>query len=130
LLADTTFLIDLLQNQIEAVEKAKRLEEMGIAIEVSSPSIFELYVGISLSKKAQNERSRIISIVESLPQLPLDLESAKAGGAIYGEKLKAGSMIDPEDAMIAGISKVHGESIITRNTKHFSNIDGVKIETY
>jgi tRNA(fMet)-specific endonuclease VapC len=39
-------------------------------------------------------------------------------------------MIDPEDAMLAGISKVRNEPIITRNVRHFSNIDGVKVETY
>lgn len=130
MLADTTFLIDLMRKKSEAVEKAKEIEAKGIAIQASSPSIFELYVGVSLSKKSNQEISKILSIVESLPQLVLNLESARVAGAIYAEKMKAGTRIDPEDAMIAGISKVARETLITRNIKHFSEIDGVKIETY
>ena len=37
---------------------------------------------------------------------------------------------DPEDAMIAGIAKVHGEAVITRNVRHFVNIERVEIEKY
>ena len=119
-----------MENESHAATKAKELEARGIAILLSSPSIFELYVGVSLSKRARAERSKIESIIESLPQLPLDFESGKAGGLIYGEKLKGGLQIDPEDAMIAGISRTQGHAILTRNVRHFSGIAGVKIEEY
>lgn len=39
-------------------------------------------------------------------------------------------MINIEDIMLAGIALTHNESIITRNIKHFSKIEGLKIETY
>ena len=129
-LADTTFLIDLMEKRNEAVSKARELEEKGIPIFVSSPSVFELYVGVSLSKRAQEAKSKIASVVEALPQLPFDLEAAKAAGILYGERMKAGSQIDPEDAMLAGISKVRGEAVITRNVKHFSNLEDVRVDTY
>ena len=38
--------------------------------------------------------------------------------------------IDPEDAMIAGIARTNKQRIITRNVKHFSDIEGVEIENY
>jgi len=41
-----------------------------------------------------------------------------------------GSMVDPEDAMIAGIAKVHSERVLTRNRKHFQGIEGVNVESY
>jgi tRNA(fMet)-specific endonuclease VapC len=130
LLADTTFLIDLMERRPEAIEKARELEKKSVAIQVSSPSIFELYVGLSLSKRAIEEKSKIVSVVETLPQLPLDIEAARVAGTIYAEKRKAGLTIDPEDAITAGVAKVNGETILTRNTKHFSNIEGVKTESY
>ena len=117
-------------NEPSAVAKATEIEKRGFTISVGSPTIFELYVGVSLSKKAEEEKLKIVSILASLPQLPLDFESARAGGSIYGEKLKAGFRIDPEDAMLAGIAKVRGEIILTRNVRHFSGIEGVKIERY
>ena len=62
--------------------------------------------------------------------LPLDFESAKEAGEIYADKKRRGSPIDPEDAMIAGICRTHGEAILTRNVNHFSGIDGVKVKSY
>ncbi len=129
-LADTTFLIDLMVNDPNALEKATQLEQAGISISVGTPTVFELYVGVSLSKKAQKEKSKIISTLSAMAQVPLDRESAIAAGSIYGDKKRIGATIDPEDAMLAGISKARGEPVITRNLKHFSNIDGVKVETY
>ena len=70
-----------------------------------------------------------MTILSSLPQLALDFPSAKEG-MIYGEKIRAGRAIDPEDAMLAGIARAKAEKVLTRNIKHFSGIEGVTVETY
>jgi predicted nucleic acid-binding protein len=72
---------------------------------ISTPSVFELFVGVALSKKPLVERAKIASVLESLARLPFDFNSDRAAGTIYGEKIKAGMQIDPEDAMIAGYRK-------------------------
>ena len=92
--------------------------------------MFELYVGITLSSKAEEEKARVLAVIGSLPFLPLEAESSRAGGRIYAEKSGEGSTIDPEDALIAGIAWVHGERVLTRNLKHFRGIEGVKVESY
>ena len=130
MLADTSFLIDLMVGTEAAVEKAREIEAKSIPLIVSAPTVFELYVGLSLSSKAEKEKTRILAVIESLPFLPLDIESSKAGGRIYGDKKRVGSTIDPEDAMVSGIAKVHGEKVLTRNLKHFQGIEGVSIELY
>ena len=113
-----------------ALGKAEEVERKGSTISVGAPSIFELFAGVALTRKSEEEKSKIMSTISSLPQLPLDFPSARAGGQIYGGKAKAGSKVDPEDAMLAGIAKIRGETIITRNVKHFTNIEGVNVETY
>ncbi len=65
-----------------------------------------------------------------MPQVPFDNDSAIAAGLIFGEKKRSGAPIDPEDAMLAGISKVKNDPVLTRNVKHFSNIEGVRVENY
>lgn len=130
MLADTSFLIDLMVGDKAAVEKAREIEAKGTPLIVSAPTVFELYVGISLSRKAEEGKARILVVLESLPFLPLDVESSKAGGRIYGEKKRMGSTVDPEDAMVAGIARVHGEKVLTRNLKHFQGIEGVNVESY
>ncbi len=113
-----------------ALDKAGKVEKNGSTISVGAPSIFELFAGVALSRKSEEEKSKIMSTIASLPQLPLDFASARTGGQIYGRKAKAGSTVDPEDAMLAGIAKIRGETIITRNVKHFTDIEGVTVETY
>ena len=130
LLADTSFIIDVLVGDKSAIEKTREIEDKGITIMVSVITLFELYVGITLSKKASEEKNRINTVIESLPLLHFDLESSKEAGKIYGDKIKAGLTIDSEDAMIAGIAKVNHVKVITRNLKHFQEIDGVTIEKY
>lgn len=130
MLADTSFLIDLMVGDKAAVEKAREIEAKGTPLIVSAPTVFELYVGISLSRKAEEGKARVLVVLESLPFLPLDVESSKAGGRIYGEKKRMGSTVDPEDAMVAGIARVHGEKVLTRNLKHFQGIEGVNVESY
>jgi predicted nucleic acid-binding protein len=130
LIADTSFLIDIMANEPSAVGKAKEIEGRGLPLFVGSPTVFELCVGVALSGKAEKEKIKIVSIITSLPQLSLDFKSACAGGTIYGDKFKTGSEIDVEDAMLAGIAKIRGEPILTRNIKHFSGIEGVTIEHY
>lgn len=113
-----------------AIRKARDLEESGTSVAVGTPTVFELFAGIALSRKAEEEKSKITTILSSLPLLVLDSPSASAGGLIHGEKVRAGQRIDPEDAMIAGIARVSSEKVLTRNIKHFSNIEGVTVESY
>ena len=131
LLADTTFLIDLMVGDEAALKKAKEIEAKSTPLTVSSPTVFELHVSLSLSSKAEEEENaKIMAVLKSLPFLSLDYESSKAGGIIYGDKKRAGKTMDPEDAMIAGIAKVNSKKILTRNIKHFQGIEGVSVEPY
>jgi predicted nucleic acid-binding protein len=130
MIADTTFIIDIMRNDQSAITKAQEIERKNIPLIITAPTIFELSVGISLSQKPRQEKTKINEVLESLPFQPLDYESSQAAGQIYGDKQKTGDMIDPQDAMIAGISKTSGEKILTRNQKHFQDIPGVTTETY
>lgn len=119
-----------MQNDTGAVAKAKALEKTGSTISLGAPSIFELYVGVALSVKKEEEQSMVLSVLSSLPLHSLDAEAASQAGIIYGEKITGARHADPIDCLIAGMAKVRGESILTRNTKHFAGIEGLKTETY
>ena len=49
MIADTSFLIDIMKSNKEAIKKAEEIENRGSTIEVTSISIFELFVGVTLS---------------------------------------------------------------------------------
>lgn len=130
MLLDTSFIIDLMRGDKRAVDKIRKLEAESLATNISSPSIFELFVGISLTRKPFSEKKKIMDALESWGTLQLDFESASRGGEIHGQLIKEGQVIDPEDSMIAAIALVNKETLLTNNTKHFSRIPGLKIEEY
>ena len=58
------------------------------------------------------------------------MESAKIAGTFFAKLERSGEIIEAEDCMIAGIAKHHGDTILTRNIKHFERIRGVNVEGY
>jgi predicted nucleic acid-binding protein len=130
LLADTTFIIDIMRQDGGAVQKAKDLSDASISVLVGTPTIFELYVGVGLSVRASEEKEKVLSVLKSLPHLSLDAVSASKGGAIYAQRIREGVKIDPEDAILAGIAIQNNESLLTRNRKDFAGISDLKLESY
>jgi len=130
MILDTSFVIDLMDGLPEAIEKLKQLNHLKENCFITTPTIFELWSGIVQSDKPEQEKRKVLDILESQLILNFDNLSAEEAGKIDGTLLKEGFSIDPEDSMIAGVAKFHNEVILTRNIKHFSRIYGLKIESY
>ncbi|MGC8506359.1 MAG: type II toxin-antitoxin system VapC family toxin [Thermoplasmata archaeon] len=130
MIADTSFLVDIMKSDKEAIKKAKEIEKTGNTIAVTSISIFELFVGVGLSIKQDQERYKIARVLNGLSIISFDEDSAREAGRIFAQKRRNGSTIDPEDSMIAGICAKRNEILITRNIKHFRDIENVKINSY
>ena len=130
MIADTSFLIDIMKSDKDAIRKAEEIEKKGNTIAVTSITIFELFIGVSLSIKQDQERNKINRILNGLSIISFDEDSAREAGKIYAQKRKNGSAIEPEDSMIAGICSRRNEILITRNIKHFSDIEGLRVESY
>ena len=130
MIADTSFLIDIMKYDKDAIRKAEEIEKKGNTIAVTSITIFELFIGVSLSIKQDQERNKINRILNGLSIISFDEDSAREAGKIYAQKRKNGAAIEPEDSMIAGICSRRNEILITRNIKHFSDIEGLRVESY
>lgn len=130
MLADTSFIIDVMMNDRGAIEKAKELTDATVPLAVGTPTVFELYVGVGLSVRSSEEREKILGVLKSLTQLPLDTPSATRAGLVYAGKAKEGSKIDPADAMIAGIAIENHQHILTRNRRDFAGIPDLIVENY
>jgi predicted nucleic acid-binding protein len=130
LLADTTFIIDIMKQDADAMQTAEELSEASISILVGTPTIFELYAGVGLSVRSSEEKEKVLTVLKSLPHLALDAASASKAGSIYAQRIREGSKIDPEDAMLAGIALQNNEPLLTRNRKDFTGIADLKLEHY
>ncbi len=62
--------------------------------------------------------------------LPLTTNACDIAAELYALLRKAGTPLDDIDLLIAGIAMENDMIIATRNTQHFSRIDGLEIENW
>ncbi len=129
MILDTSFVVDLMDRQPDAVKKFWVIQEQE-NIFITTPSIFELWSGIARSSRPEQEKRKVLEILDSQLILELDEKSAEEAGKIDGNLVREGLRIEPEDCMIAGIAKHHQETVLTRNVKHFERIKGLSVESY
>lgn len=128
--ADTSFLVDVLRGHGEALDLLDELEAAREPIQVPAVALFELHRGLAHSPVPEREREAIEAVLASKPFLPLDQEASVEGGRIDGELEARGEPIDPEDSMIAAIATTRGEAIVTGNEAHFDRVEGLELLAY
>lgn len=127
---DTSFLIDIMQNDRDALLKLSELIKKNEPQGITVISVFELYTGILRSNKPDEEKEKVERVLKGQELFGLDEESAKKAGIIDGKLFKRGQIICIPDGMIAGIALTKNQKVLTRNIKDFAKIDGLEIETY
>ncbi len=127
---DTSFVIDFLRGDKEAISKVVNFKEMGQIMSIASPTLIELVSSAQLGIKKNQEKNKILRFVSSVNVLPLDKDSAFLAGEIEGDLIMMGEKIGDTDVMIGAIALKNNELLLTRNKKHFNKIPRLKIEVY
>jgi predicted nucleic acid-binding protein len=121
-------LIAIQRNLPGAREAANKLDQQQ-NVSTTPISAFEMCLGAYASGRLENINSTI-EMLKSLLMLPMDLKSCLEAGKIAAILRGAGEGLDVRDALIAGVVKRHGETLVTRNLRHLSRIDGLKIQKW
>ncbi|MHA1602216.1 MAG: PIN domain-containing protein [Promethearchaeota archaeon] len=124
ILADTTFIIDLLRNRYDVDQLGEKFKNNNISL--SMISISEIYTGLYYTKSKLGEKSfkrklkEVQSILLNFDILELNEEIMIMAGKMNANRLLEGKAIDMVDLLIGATGKFyHTNSIITRNIKHF-----------
>jgi predicted nucleic acid-binding protein len=126
-LVDTTFLIDLLNDEPAVRPLVAELDRYSDH-HTTAISHFELMTGAHLRGKGQVELCT--SLLSSFEVIPFDTDSSEEAASIYRELKNKGSMIPMNDIMIGGIARSKGFVLMTRDTAHFKRIKGLDIGTW
>lgn len=121
LVIDTSVFIEFLRRKtgplaILASEKRNDISELIIP----TPVIYELWSGQSM-QNAQIVKDTE-AVFEDFHILELSPAIAKKAGELRRLKL-----VDGIDAMVAATTLLHGDYLVTLNTKHFNHIPGLKL---
>ena len=129
MLLDTTFLIDLMNGDDGAVDKARELERDLVQQRLSSMTLFELYYGVARASDSPDERERVETVLESKPVHPADTAVMRKAGRLSGRLANDGTPVDDGDVIIAATADVVDEPVLTRNVDDFERL-GATVETY
>lgn len=90
---------------------------------------YEILSGLKY-KDSKKQLSQFLDFMKNCVLLNLNNESIEYSSNIYAALRKKGMIIDDVDILIAGICMANDLVLVTNNNKHYSNIDGLKIENW
>ena len=127
---DTDFLVALLRGDEEAEEKSTTLEIRGIKKTTTPINAFELFIGAYLSSKREDNINLVKDLLQTIELLEFNMPSCERAGEYEATLRRRGEEIGIRDVMIAAISHIHDETLLTRNMQHYSRIKGLKIDKW
>ena len=129
-LFDTDAISELLRPQpatafIKWLMNISREEQFTSAVVIG-----ELYKGAYRSQASERHLSNIEQrILPAVTVLPYDTGIAKVFGRIRAHLEETGTILPDADLQIAATALGHGLELVTGNLRHFSRIDGLKLNT-
>ncbi|MBS3092448.1 PIN domain-containing protein [Candidatus Pacearchaeota archaeon] len=126
---DTTTIIDLFNGDKNLISVLENINE---PLSTTIINYQEIVFGLNIfNKEHLAEYAKYNEFFNNLLVFPITKQSAKKASLVLWSLKKLGQEIDRFDCMIAGIFLEQGiSSVITRNTKHFSVIRGLKVISY
>lgn len=129
MILDTDFLIDVLRRRQSAIEKLTKIRDSPEELFLTHINLCELYRGAYQSKNVQKNLLEIETLLNYLGILPFTRTADQRFGELSAHLEKEGKQIGEMDTLIASLALDQGQTILTRNVKHF-NQTGVTIATY
>ncbi len=121
---DSTFVIDVLRGEPDAVRRLRRMFEEGDDAIVTDVVVCEVRTGL-LAEAEQH----LDAFLEPIEFVQPGAAAAKTAGRWRGELRATGRTLSLGDALIAACADGLGAAVLTRNVRDFA-LTPVPIETY
>ena len=122
---DTNTLIYYFKGQGNVAQNFATVRPKEIVI--STIVLFELQVGLAKSTSPEKRSRQLQQLLNRVNLVPFDREAALAAGIIRAQLEQTGTPIGPMDVMIAGVAVALQGTIVTRNVREFSRVQGLTI---
>ena len=125
---DTNTLIYFFKQQGQVAAHLKNVAASRIAL--PSVVLFELEYGVLRSSRPDLQRKGIDAALKAYGVLSLDDKAAKSAAWIKFTLEAAGTPIGHFDQLIAGTALAHDMTLVTRNTREFERVPGLRVENW
>lgn len=110
------------------MKKMEDPESKGVEIFTTAINVAKFYYGAYRSRNKESALTTADRFLKPFSILSLGYTSAKIYGEL-AEKMKSNTICDL-DLFIASIALANKQTIVTRNTKHFERVPGLKLESW
>lgn len=128
-LLDSNVCIHLLNGRNTQIEKNFRSHSPA-EIFLCSIVKAELLYGARHSQRVSTNLQRLNIFFAPLESMPFDDRCAEEYGLIRAALAEQGSIIGPNDLIIAAIARANDATLITHNTREFSRIPSLRLEDW
>lgn len=126
---DTAFIVDLLRGRQKAQEMLSRLEDGNESVCTTSINVLELYRGVFLSKKIDENLRILNAMLDQLLVLDLNEDAYEIFGALSAWLRSSGRPVGDLDEAIAAIALAYGAGVVSRD-RHFLLLPGLRVVEY
>lgn len=130
MIQDTSFIIDVLDGDENALDVLEVFERENRPEKISSITSLELYEGLRRSEKPGDQKRAVLNVLDSKHVVPADHGVMQRAGEFSGALIADGEQIDREDCIIAATAIEEDEPVLTRNGDYFERIPELDVETY
>jgi tRNA(fMet)-specific endonuclease VapC len=128
-LLDANACIKFLNGRSESVRRhleARRPQDVTLCSVVKA----ELLYGAVKSARPAENLDRLRPFFHKFTSFSFDDAAAEIYGAIRARLERAGTVIGPNDLLIAAIALAQGATLVTNNTREFSRLDTLRLEDW
>ena len=123
ILIDTSVLIDHLRKYAPATNFLENIFKSGIPVKLSTVTVMELFAGKSMQNPKREEA--VVQLLELFESVPVTQKIAKRAGILL--RFYRSNGLTPADALIAGTALEQEAALVTRNIRHFRQIEGLLV---
>jgi tRNA(fMet)-specific endonuclease VapC len=126
---DTNVCIRLLNDQDSpAARRLASLSRRGVVL--CSISKAELYYGAYRSARREANLALLRRFFQGFETLTFDEKCEEVYGVIRARLASAGTLIGPNDLLIAAVALANEATLVTHNTAEFGRVRGLRIEDW
>jgi tRNA(fMet)-specific endonuclease VapC len=100
------------------------------SVVLCSVVVGELHYGAHRSVRKAETLNQVQNFCRGFPSLPFDDHAAEEYGRIRAHLTASGSVVGPNDLLIAAIALANDMTLVTNNTREFARVPGLKLEDW
>ena len=124
---DTDVCIELLRGNTQVRERRRQALDRVATTWVTA---CELAYGAANSERPEANLNLVTEFLSSLRILNFNFAAAELFGRNKARLRRAGNTVADADLMIAAVAQSHGAILVTGNTRHYTRVEGLRLEDW